>query len=219
MNNVKKLIYKDLKLLVHPATIMYFFTSVVLGLNSECPRFASQFYMLLGIGMTMNMEAQYRDKEFCGVLPVSKADSVKAWMIIVIIMEIGTILCLIPFAIIFCLIFNAGIETLLIKQNLMGLVSTLLGYSAANSFMISANYRKQFKIRGSSFLGMVMCLVVSCFIEMFIPNLPGLEFMRTNSPSDLLRQLPYAIAAIGIYALSNYFICRKSIENYEKAEI
>ena len=49
MNNVKKLIYKDLKLLVHPATIMYFFTSVVLGLNPECPRFASQFICCLGL--------------------------------------------------------------------------------------------------------------------------------------------------------------------------
>lgn len=219
MNNVKKLIYKDLKLLMHPVTIVYFILAAIMGLIPEYPRFVGPFYILIGIMVTMTAEAQYRDKEFCGVLPVSKADSVKAWMMIVTIMEIGTILCTIPSAIISALLFDTGRETVMIKQNLMVLVSTLLGYSAANSYMISANYRKQFKINVPSFLGMLMYFVVSCFIEMFITNLPGLEFMRTNNPSDLLRQLPYAIAAIGVYALSNYLICRKSIENYEKAEV
>lgn len=219
MNNVKNLIYKDLKLLVHPITYIYLFLSALMGLIPEYPRFVGPFYMLIGIMTTMAAEAQYRDKEFCGVLPVSKADSVKAWMIIVVILELGTILCAIPSAIISSLFFDTGKETVMIKQNLMVLVSTLLGYSAANSFMISANYRKQFKINVPSFLGMMAYFVVSCFIEMFITNLPGLEFMRTNNPSDLLRQLPFAIAAIGIYALSNYLICRKSIKNYEKAEV
>ena len=219
MDNVKKLIYKYLKLLVHPSVIVYFVIAALMGLIPEYPRFVGPFYILIGVMTTMTAEAQYRDKEFCGVLPVSKSDSVKAWMIIVIMMEIGIILCTIPCAIISSLFFDKGRETVMIRPNLMVLVSTLLGYSAANSFMISANYRKQFKINVPSFLGMLMYFVVSCFIEMFITNLPGLEFMRTNSPSDLLRQLPYAIAAIGIYALSNYLICRKSIKNYEMTEI
>lgn len=219
MSSVKKLIYKDLKLLVHPVTIIYFVLAALMGLIPNYPRFVGQFYILIGVMVTMTAEAQYRDKEFCGVLPVSKSDSVKAWTIIVILMEVGTILCSIPSAIISGLLFDTGRETIMIKPNLMMLVSTLLGYSAANSFMISANYRKQFKINVPSLLGMLMYFVVSCFIEMFITNLPGLEFMRTNNPSDLLRQLPYAIAAIGVYALSNYIICRKSIENYEKAEV
>ncbi len=219
MNNVKKLIYKDLKLLVHPTTYIYFFTAALMALIPDYPRFVGPFYVLIGIMTTMTAEAQYRDKEFCGVLPVSKADSVKAWMIIVVILELCTVLWTIPFAIISSLFFDMGGETVMIKHNLMVIVSTLLGYSAANALMISANYRKQFKINLPSFLGMMAYFVVSCFIEMFITNLPGLEFMRTNNPSDLLRQLPFAIVAIVIYALSAYLICRKSIENYENAEV
>ncbi len=219
MKNIRNLVYKELKLLIHPVTIIYFFVSAGMALIPDYPRFIGPFYILVGIMITMSTEAQYRDKEFCGILPVTKAETVKARMIIVILMEMITILASVPTAIAAAALYSDIAEPSMIAPNFIVIAEVLLGYAAANTIMVSANYRKRFKVIVPSIIGMLVYFMLGGFCELFVTALPGMEFMRTNTAADLLRQIPYLIVSLLIYLLAGYLTCRSAIASYEKAEI
>lgn len=219
MKNIINLIYKDLKLLIHPVTCVYIALAGIMSIIPNYPRFVGPLYMLIGIMLIMTNEAQYMDKEFCGILPVSKSDSVKARIIVVVLLEVITVIASVIVAVIVQKDFKIEIESFTIEPNLIMVSGIFLSYAAANALMVSANYRKNFKTKLSSLLGILAYSIVSSFIEFGVTSIPGLEFMRTNADSDLMRQLPFAIASLAIYAGANYVICRQAIKNFEKAEI
>ena len=216
MKNVWNLVYKDLKILVHPVTLLYCILSMVMTFIPMYPAFIGPFYILIGVMITITTEGQYKDKEFCGVLPVSKADCIKARMLTVMILELATIVLTVPCAILSVILLD--MQLMGMENSFTSLSGVLLGYAAANALMISADFRGQFKAVVPSLIGMVLYFVI-CFAMSSLWHIPGLEFLAGNSAANLIRQLPLLIAAILIYLLAAYLTCKASVKNYEKAVI
>lgn len=216
MKNTLKLIYKDIKILLHPSLILYLILSPVMAFIPNYPVFVGPFYILIGIMVTFSHEAENRDKEFTAILPVSKSDCVKAKVMIVFLVELITLMLTVP-----CQILSAKLIDMQISGmecSLTSFAGIFVGYSASNALMLSANFKKNFKVIGSSITGFLLYFAI-CIAFSFIGSIPGLELLKGNDARCILAQLPILAISILIYAATlilTYKHCRKC---YEKAEI
>ena len=78
---MKKLIYKELRLTVHPTMWLFLLLTAMLLIPSY-PYYVAFFYMCLAAYFTFLSAREERDVYFTAMLPVTKADMVKARVLV-----------------------------------------------------------------------------------------------------------------------------------------
>ncbi len=216
MKNTLKLIYKDIKILLHPSLILYLILSPVMAFIPNYPVFVGPFYILIGIMVTFAHEAENRDKEFTAILPVSKKDCVKARVMVVFLLELITLILTVPCQVLSAKFINMQISGM--ECSLTSFAGILAGYSAANALMLSANFKKNFKVIGYSIVGFLLYFAI-CITFSFIGSIPGLELLKGNGAQCVKAQLPILAVSIFIYIMTLILTYKHSCKCYEKAEI
>lgn len=216
MRNTLKLIYKDIKILLHPSLLLYLLLSPVMAFIPHYPVFVGPFYILIGIMVTFSHEAENRDKEFAAILPVTKNDCVKAKVLIVFMLEIITLILTVPCQILSIKFIDMQISGM--ECSLISFAGILTGYSAANVLMLNANFKNNFKVVGSSIIGFLLYFTI-CIAFSFIGSIPGLELLKGNGTQNLLTQLPFFAISVFIYIMTLVLTYKRSCKYYEKAEI
>lgn len=183
------------------------------------PRWISPFYMLIFVSRILGCEAEYGQKQFSAVLPITKTEYVRAKTLAIVMYESTAILFTVPFAVISINLFRNFDSFSFIPPNFTCLSQVLLSMSAFNMLVINANFKGQFRTGTALICGMLLYTVISGTIEGVVQNVPALSFMMGASAHDLLLQLPFAAFGIIIYALTAFISCRSAAHNYEKAEI
>ena len=218
---MKNLIVKDLRLATHPITIIYYILAGGMMFIPNYPRFIGFFYILIAVFITFQTDLQYKDREFCGILPVSKKETVISRTIVVSMLEIGVILISIPCAIISKLVLgstfpenDAGMNT-----NLTVFASVLVAYGISNIIMIPGAYRKSFQIKMRFFIAMFVFIAVCGIMEFAVSDIDGLEYLSSDSAANLARQIPALLIGIVLYVALTFFACQRAIKEYERAEV
>ena len=217
---IKNLIYKDLKLAVHPATIIYFVLAAVMTLIPSYPRPLGFFYILIGVMITFSTDLAYKDREFCSILPVAKRDCVRARIISVCILELMTLIVSIPIGCLGAVISSTIENEAGMNINLTLYAIILLGYSLANIILIPGGYRKNFKTNVRAIFALGGYMVLTLLLENLVCRpMGGRSFLNGVTGRDFLMQLPLLAGAIIVFILVNLLTCRISESSFEKAEI
>ena len=219
MKNTINLIKMDLELMPTWVALIFLAISGMLMLIPVYPRFISPFYILIFIIQTLGYEAEYGQKQFSAILPITKTEYVRAKTLAIVMYESAAILFTVPFAVISANLFSNFDSFSFIPPNLTCLFQVLLSMSVFNILVINADFKDHFKVTPAFWGGMLLYAVISGTIEVIVQSIPALGFMMGISAHDLLLQLPFAAFAIIVFALTAYISYRSAARNYEKAEI
>lgn len=219
MKNTINLIKMDLELMPTWLALFFLVVSGMLMFIPVYPRFISPFYILIFIIQTFSYEAEYGQKQFAAILPITKAEYVKAKTLAIVMYETVAIFFTVPFAVISANLFRNSDSFSFIPPNFTCLLQVLLSMSVFNILVINADFKGQFKVAPAFVVGLILYGVISGTIEGVVQSIPALSFMMGVSAHDLLLQLPFAAFAIIFFALTAYFAYRSAVHNYEKAEI
>jgi len=146
---MRALLYKQLRLVAHPMTIIFAFFGVML-LIPNYPYTVAFFYVTLGIFfMYMNVREQ-RDEDYSALLPIRKRDTVKAAMVFCTLIELLSLASAVPFAVLSNRINATGNLAGLRANAVLFAVSFAL-YAVFNLVFFPSFYKAGYKV-GISFL-------------------------------------------------------------------
>ena len=223
-NNVLGLMLKDLRLLLHPSTFVFFLLAPAMLFIPSYPRPISYFYLIVSVMNMFTLAVQYKDHEFTGLLPVTKRETVLARVLSVCFTELALLIVTIPFAFLAARMFqkNGMVNAAGMEINVTLYALMLLGYAVANLILIPGGFRKHFKVIIRGLIAMASFMLVTLSLEGVISSVAPdsrLGFLNGTSGQDIIKQLPVLAAALVIYAVLNYIAYRTAYKSYENAEI
>lgn len=218
---ISNLIYKDFKIAFHPSLYIFILLAPSMLFIPNYPRPIGFFYLIIGIMNIFNVDLQYKDREFCGLLPVRKKDCVKARMLSISILELGLMLITVPFAFLAHSVLskNGGnTDGMNINVTLYALI--LIGYAIANRIIIPGGYKKQFRVYARSFIAMAVFMLFTISAEIIIASInDGKLFLNGTSLGDNLLQLPVLAGAAVIFFAINFWTYKVTVKGFEAADI
>lgn len=223
---MKALLYKELKLAMHPICYLFVALFPFMVLIPKFPVAVGFIYILSAhpiLFLGANKGQQSNDLLFSTLLPVRKKDIVLARIITVSLMQfsfMAIMSCLLPLAI----LINKNIPgSSTPGLNLNGYVSilgiALIGYSIADLIFFPIYYKKGKSIVMSTLLTILGFVLYLAVFTIIIPSIPGCEgYKRFLCDSGLGIQFIILGIALAIYALSHFLVYKISSKRLEKVD-
>lgn len=210
----KYLIKKEFLLAAHPMTYVFAFFGIMLLIPSY-PYYVSFFYVMLGIFFTFINSRENRDLYFDAVLPVTKAQTVRAKLIFVWLIEAFSLIFAVPFAIITQKINPNGSNLAGIEANVAFFGLSLIMFTLFNAIFLIRFFKTAYKA-GTSFLFASIAVAVYIGIAEVLDHMPVTgAYLEGNG----LGQLPVLFVGIIIFIASFFVINRQCAKNFEKVDL
>lgn len=217
---MKALLYKEIKLALHPTTYLFMVIGAMLMIPSY-PYYVAFVYTCLGICFIFLSARENKDIFFTASLPVRKSDVVKSRVFTVAIVELLQLAIGIPFAIIGIRINPnpagnmAGIEA---NTAFFGLV--LIMYALFNAIYLPLFYKTTVKVGLPMVSASIAVTIYVVAAELVVQMIPFLKtHLDTTDPAMAMYQFPILIAGMLIFAVSLWLTFRKSAANFEKVDL
>ena len=215
---MKALQSKNWRLAMSPVPLLFLLLSGLI-LIPNYPYYVTFFYNSLGIFMWMQSLRENRDTAYMMLLPVTKAEMVRARLRTVVQLELLQLLACVPFMVLrasYGHLNNAvGIEA---NAAFLGLGLVQMGLF--NLVFFPMHYRNAYDL-GKPFLAasaaelFYIVLVEAC--DHVIP------YMKTVCESyalrDQLRQWPMLLGGVAVFALLTWAAERSSVRRFEKVDL
>lgn len=214
---MKALLYKELRLVCHPMTPIFCLFGIMV-LIPNYPYTVIFFYVMLGLFFTFLNIREQKDIYYSALLPVPKRDTVKAGCAFVAIIQVLSLVVLIP-----CSLLAAHLQPG--KDNLVGLDPNLallavgfLLYAVFNAVFLPSFYANGYKV-GMAFINAVIPTTLTMSVFEALPHFPGLTWLDDMDAATQLRLLPVLIGSILVYAGGMVLTFRASAKRYEKVDL
>lgn len=215
---MKNLLYKELKLAVHPSIFIFPFIGMLL-LIPAYPYFVAFVYTFIGFGNLFMMGKTNQDVFFTVSLPIRKKDVVAARFYTIAAIELLQIAVAIPFAIISSHINTQG-NAAGIDANLALFGFVFIMYAIFNAVFLPLFYKTGYKIAMPLFLAIVSVSVFLVGAEIAVQMVPFLKnTLDTPQAGGMIPQLLILTAGILIFVLANILACKKAASNFEKVDL
>ncbi len=215
---MKDLLYKELKLILHPTTLIFMSFSIMLLIPSY-PYYVIFFYTGLGLFLTFLSGRENKDIFYTVTLPIRKRDAVKARCYMVMFIELAQIIASVPFAFISTKINRkgnlAGIDA---NAAFFGLVFIML--AMFNFFFLTTFYKTAYKVGKAFAYGSIFIAVFVMVAEalVWIPT-PIKGYLDTTAPGTFMAQLPLLLAGIVFWVLMMLLTYKKAANNFERVDL
>ena len=227
---MKALIYKELKLAMHPICYLFVFLFPLMVFIPNFPLGIGFIYILTNypvLFLGANKGQQSNDLLYSTLLPVRKKDIVLARMIIVLLMQIAFILVmstLYPLEYYIQstvramnpdqpnLFVNAGLS---IDSYVLCVAIAVVGYAIADLIFFPIYYKQGKSIVMSTLLTIFGFVLFIGLFTIILPYIPGFEFMNKQSIGV---QFICLGAAIGISILIHILVYKISSKRLEKVD-
>ena len=214
---MKALLYKEFRLVCHPMTPIFCLFGVMV-LIPNYPYTVIFFYVMLGLFFTFLNIREQKDIYYSALLPVPKRDTVKAGCAFVVIIQVLSLVVLIP-----CSLLAAHLQPG--KDNLVGLdpnaallTAGFLLYAVFNAVFLPSFYANGYKV-GVAFLKAVIPTTLAMMVLEALPHFPGLTWLDDMDAATQLRLLPYFVAAVLLYGIGTVLTFRRAAAQYEKVDL
>lgn len=210
---MKALIFKEFKLAAHPTCFIFLAFGAML-LIPNYPYYVAFFYTTLSLFFYFLNGRENRDILFTALLPVSKADMVKARCTVCAIFELLAVIIAVPFSFLNRALYG---PCPLADCNVAFFGLTFVMFAIFNGLFIPRFYKTAYKL---NFL--VPCIVVFLFIGAAIALVffPGIgDYLDATSPEGMVAQLPVLIGGLVIFIVGMVLTCRRSVRNFEKVDL
>lgn len=214
---MKALLYKEFRLVCHPMTPIFCLFGVMV-LIPNYPYTVIFFYVMLGLFFTFLNIREQKDIYYSELLPVPKRDTVKAGCAFVAIIQVLSLVVLIP-----CSLLAAHLQPG--KDNLVGLDPNLallaagfLLYAVFNAVFLPSFYANGYKV-GMAFINAVIPTTLTMSVFEALPHFPGLTWLDDMDAATQVRLLPYFVAAVLLYGIGTVLTFRRAAAQYEKVDL
>lgn len=216
---MKDLLYKELKLALHPTSIIFLTFSIMLLIPSY-PYYVIFFYTGLSLFFTFMSGRENKDVFYTVTLPIRKRDAVKARCWLVTLVELVQIIICVPFAFLSAKINPNGGNLAGIDANaaFFGMVFIMLGLF--NFVFITTFYKTAYKVGKAFTFGSILMLVFIMIAEslVWIPS-PVRSYLDTTAPGSFLSQLPLLLGGIVVWVLMMLLTFKKAAASFEKVDL
>jgi hypothetical protein len=217
---MKALLFKELKLALHPTTYLFLAIGAMLMIPSY-PYYVAFVYTCLGIFFIFLTSRENKDILFTASLPVRKRDVVKSRIITVATIELLQLVIGIPFAIIGIRINpNSAGNLVGIEANMAFFGLVLIMYALFNAIYLPVFYKTAVKVGIPLLLAGIAVTIYVIAVELAVQMIPFLKtHLDSTDPSMMTYQLPILIAGMLIFAFALWLTYRKSAANFEKVDL
>ena len=214
---MKALLYKEFRLVCHPMTPIFCLFGIMV-LIPNYPYTVIFFYVMLGLFFTFLSIREQKDIYYSALLPVPKRDTVKAGCAFVVIIQVLSLVVLIP-----CSLLAAHLQPG--KDNLVGLdpnaallAAGFLLYAVFNAVFLPSFYANGYKV-GIAFLKAVIPTTLVMMVLEALPHFPALTWLDDMDAATQVRLLPYFVAAVLLYGIGTVLTFRRAAAQYEKVDL
>jgi len=216
---MKTLLKKEFGFTAIPLTYIFLLAAFMAFLPGY-PILCGPFFICLGIFYTFQIAREGNDVLYTTLLPVKKANVVKARYIwVTAIQMIGFFVIAVITGLRMVLLHTAApyLQNPLMNANFMYLGFSLLVFASFNTFFVGGYWKDAYKI-GFPLLKAGIAIFIVIFIGESIHFISGLEAF--NTPYGFLSaQLSIFAIGILIYILSTIFSCKVSMKRFEKMDL
>lgn len=214
---MKALLYKQFRLVCHPMTLIFCLFGIMV-LIPNYPYTVIFFYVMLGLFFTFLNIREQKDIYYSALLPVPKRDTVKAGCAFVVIIEVLSLVVLIPCSLL-AVHLQPGKDNLVgLDPNLVLLAAGFLLYAVFNGVFLPSFYANGYKV-GIAFLKAVIPTTLAMGALEALPHFPALTWLDDLDAATQVRLLPALIASVLIYAGGMALTFRASARRYEKVDL
>lgn len=213
---IYNLLYKELRLAAHPN--LYIFTA--LGLLVIVPAYPYGMVFLFGClapFITFMYGRETNDIYYTTLLPVKKSDTVKAKIMLVILVQMIQLVISLPFAFLRVHLLPEG-NPAGIEANVAYYGFGLMIYAIFNFIFLTYFFKSAYKV-GNSFLFAITPAALCVLIMEVIVHFPQFKWLDSVEPEMLLRQLPILIVGILFYILVMLATYKISVKRFERVDL
>lgn len=210
------LIYKELRLAAHPN--LYVFT--LLGALVIVPAYPYGMVFLFGCMapfITFMYGRETNDIYYTALLPVNRRDIVRAKCGLLVLAQLTQLAISLPFAVARVHILPDG-NPAGIEANVAYYGFGLLIYAVFDGIFLTQFFLTAYKA-GKAFLLAVIPATILVVAMEASAHIPGLGWLDSVAPADMMRQLPILAAGIVGYAVALPLACRISIKRFERVNL
>lgn len=215
---MRKLIYKEIKLAMHPTAPIFLLLSAML-LIPNYPYGVIFFYTGLAVFFTCLSGRENQDVFFTMLLPVRKRDVVKARFALVIGLELLQMAVAVPFALLR--------QQMNIPGNAVGMDANLALFGLAFGMLglfhlvfFGIYYRDVCKVGKAFVCSSVVIFLYIAATETLVHVLPFLrDRMDTPDPMYLKEKLCFLAAGAALYLAMTLAAYRRAVKNFESQDV
>ena len=214
---MKALLYKQFRLVCHPMTLIFCLFGIMV-LIPNYPYTVIFFYVMLGLFFTFLNIREQKDIYYSALLPVPKRDTVKAGCAFVVIIEVLSLVVLIPCSLL-AVHLQPGKDNLVgLDPNLALLAAGFLLYAVFNGVFLPSFYANGYKV-GVAFVKAVIPTTLAMIVLEALPHFPALTWLDDMDAATQVRLLPYFVAAVLLYGIGTVLTFRRAAAQYEKVDL
>ena len=214
---MKALLYKQFRLVCHPMTLIFCLFGIMV-LIPNYPYTVIFFYVMLGLFFTFLNIREQKDIYYSALLPVPKRDTVKAGCAFVVIIEVLSLVVLIPCSLL-AVHLQPGKDNLVgLDPNLALLAAGFLLYAVFNAVFLPSFYANGYKV-GVAFVKAVIPTTLAMIALEALPHFPALGWLDDMDAATQVRLLPVLIGSVLIYAGGMALTFWASAQRYEKVDL
>lgn len=229
---MKKLLYKEFKLCMHPLVLLFYLFSLMLLIPSY-PYLVVCFFTCNSLFYAFQQGVVSNDTLFTVLLPISKRKAVLSKFLFVIIVQMIMILLFVPMIFVNHSMFSEGNKAGIDASPTL-IAAAFILFSVFDLVFLPSFFKTGYKV-GKSFVKGTVAVFAWIFVceGFFIAS--GVESLQNVSPffawvsnnldcwpedaSTLGIQLGLVAAGILIYAFSNLISYRLSVRNFENVDL
>ena len=215
---MKALQSKNWRLAMSPVPLLFLLLSGLI-LIPNYPYYVTFFYNSLGIFMWMQSLRENRDTAYMMLLPVTKAEMVRARLRTVVQLELLQLLACVPFMVLRASYGHLN-NTVGIEANAAFLGLGLVQMGLFNLVFFPMHYRNAYDLGKPFLAASVAELFYIVLVEACDHVIP---YMKTVCESyalrDQLRQWPMLLGGVAVFALLTWAAERSSVRRFEKVDL
>lgn len=217
---MRQLLIKEFKLTACPLTFV-FLLFAVLVMAPGYPILVNVYFMCLGMLYTFQFAREDNDVLYTALLPVSKADVVRARVAFVVTIEvIGFVLCLILTLVRMAVMSDVKpyVTNPLMSANFVYLGGVLVVFALYNLIFVNGFF-KTAHFFGKPFIWFTVVAFIFIGVMETLHNIPGLEMLNTRGFEYMGLQIGALAAGVVIYVIGTVYTLKRSMRNFEKIDL
>lgn len=215
---MKNLLIKELRLFASILSWL-FLAFAFMTLIPGYPILLGSFFVCLGIFQSFQTVRENNDILYSVLLPVEKADAVRAKYIFVCFIEILAWLLMAALTAVRMTALSGAavyVSNPMMDANLVYLAYAALVFALFNVIFLGGFFRTGYKF-GKPFVFFIIAAMLAVLLAEILHHVPGLDFL--NGANDLGVQAAILAAGLVIWAAATLLSCRRSERIFEKLDL
>lgn len=213
-----KLLNKEFRLVISP---LYFLTTVfgALLLIPQWVFFVAPMYILfIALPNIVQFSKAQKDMEFTMLLPVRKADAVRARILAIALLQTAQVLVVALFAALNITLYHT--PNFFIDPNVAYVGCVFVMFGVFNIVFFPMLYKTGYKLAAPLIAGLTLTLVFAALIELLVVTVPPVTRVLDGiSRAELVRQIPVLLCGIAAFMLLTWGSMRASIRRFDRVNL